>query len=171
MEANEQSQLASTVISQIQASDLKNGMYAIHSKTGYCGQISNLKSIKGGKHGHCKVVYDLSFPHNNGVKKESFKGKKGVKQAFVDKKDYQVSYYDEKTATIVCFDDDMQSMDLSVDGNKKMIAKVKKTMAYAEKERADVYVIVMEVPMVAPKNEEQVEILQIVCDVKTIEPN
>merc|ERR1711971_1126085 len=104
---------------------------------------------------------------NNGTKSESMKGKKGVKQAFVDKKDYQVSYYDEKTATIVCFDDDMQSMDLSVDGNKKMIAKVKKMMAYAEKERVDVYVMVMEVPMVAPK---QVEILQIVCDVKTIEP-
>ena len=171
MSKEEQSQLASTYINQIQAKDVKNGMHVIHAKSGYCGQVGNLKSMKPGKHGHCKVIYDLCFPHNNSVKTESFKGKKGVKQARVERMEYMVSYYDEESATISCFDDGMNSMEMAIDkANKNVIAKLLKTMDW-QNDGKDVYVTVLEVPMVAIKNEENVQILQIVCDVKAIEPN
>jgi len=174
MPKDEKSQLSSTVINQIQAKDLKDGMWCIHSDSGFCGKVQNLKKIKGGKHGHCKVVYELRLPHNNGSKVESFKGKKGIKQAIVDKKDYLVSYYDEDTSSISCYDDDMEQIYLFISNdksNKKIFDKLLKTMELAEKENKDCYVTVLEIPMVSVKNEENIKILQIVFDVKAIDPN
>jgi len=169
MSKGDKAQLSSTVINQIQAKNLKDGMWAIHSVSGYSGKVQGLKKIKDGKHGHCKVVYELRLPHNNGIKVESFKGKKGVKQAYVEKVDYLVSYYDEDTASISCFDDDMKQIDLNIANDK--VDALLKTMELADKEGKDCYVTVLEVPMVSMKNEEDVEILQIVSDAKAVDPN
>ena len=174
MSKDAKSQLASTVINQIQANDLKDGMWCIHSVSGYCGRVQNLKKIKPGKHGHCKVMYELRLPHNNSTKTESFQGKKGVKQALVDRKDYLVSYYDEDMASISCLDDESNQMDLNFtndQANKRVFGNFLKVQDLAEKQGKDCYVTVLEVPMVSMKNEDDVEILQIVCGAKAIDPN
>ena len=168
----DKSQLSSTVINQIQAKKLKDGMYAIHSDSGYCGKVNNLKSIKGGKHGHCKIVYELRLPHNGNIKKESFKGKSIIKQAIIDKKEYLVSYFDDDQ--VVCYNDDFEQIYLFIDNsknNKKLIDKLLKCIDQATNENKDCYVTVTELPMVNMKNEEDVEILQIITDAKVIDPN
>jgi len=174
MSKEDKSQLSSTMINQIQAKDLKDGMWCIHSKSGYSGKVNNLKKIKGGKHGHCKVVYELKLGHNNNIKIESFKGKKIIKQAFVDKKDYLVSYYDNNTNQVICYDEDFEQIYLSISSeksNQKVFDKLLKCISSAETDNKDCYVSVQELPMVSLKNEDDVEILQIICDSKVIDPN
>eukprot|EP01084_Bolivina_argentea_P164311 285668_1 len=168
---DEKSQLSSSSINQIQAKELKDGMWCIHSETGYSGQIKSLKKIKCAKHGHCKVVYELRLPHNNTVKKESFKIKQIIKQSLVNKFDYLVSYYDQTTNQVVCFNDDFEQVYLSISNNKnnKIFDKLLKCIDSAENK--DCYVTVIELPKVSLKNEDDVEILQIIYDVKSIDPN
>ena len=170
---DEKSQLSSSSINQIQAKELRDGMWCIHSETGYSGQINKLKKIKDGKHGHCKVVYELRLPHNNSIKKESFKGKKIVKQAFVDKIDYLISYYDDTTNQVICYNDDFKEQFLSINNHKnnKIFDKLLKCIEDSGNNNKDCYVTVIEIPKVSLKNEDDVEILQIIYDVKAIDPN
>ena len=169
----DKSQLSSMVINYIQAKQVKDGMFMIHSQSGYCGKVEKLKKVSDGKHGHCKVIYELRLLHNGLTKKEAFKGKKIVKQAIINKQDYLVSFYDDQSKQVVCYNDDFEEIYLSIDdkSNKKVFDKLLKCIDSSIEDGKDCYVVTMEIPMVSIKNDQNVELLQIICDVKIIDPN
>ena len=86
--------LSYTAMNQIQAKDIKNGMWCVHNKSGFTGKVDKYHQIKSGKHGHTKCVYELRYPHNNKIAKESCSSKTMIKQAIINKIEYQLSYID-----------------------------------------------------------------------------
>lgn len=87
--------LSYTAMNQIPAKDIRNGMWCIHSKSGFTGQVIKCSHVKSGKRGHTKCVYELRYPHNNKIAKESCSGKTIIKQAIINKIEYQLSYIEK----------------------------------------------------------------------------
>eukprot|EP01083_Nonionella_stella_P230484 814648_1 len=66
-------------------------MWCIHSKSGFTGLVTKYHQVKSGKHGHTKCIYELRYPHNNKVAKESCSAKTLIKEAIVAWKSYLIS--------------------------------------------------------------------------------
>ena len=84
--------LSYTAMNKIQAKDVRNGMWCIHNKSGFTGQVIKCHQIKSGKHGHTKCVYELRYPHNNKIARESCSAKTFVNEAIINRIEYQLSY-------------------------------------------------------------------------------
>eukprot|EP01083_Nonionella_stella_P225099 800609_1 len=89
--------LSYTSLNQIRAKDITDGMWCIHSRSGFTGMVVKYHIVKSGKHGHTKCIYELKYPHNNKTAKESCSGKTIIQQAIVQYKDYLVSHIDKQT--------------------------------------------------------------------------
>ena len=61
-EQDEEEQDLSHLLQPITAHDLKNNAWCIDDKSGYPGQVTQLKKSKTGKHGHAKITYKLVMP-------------------------------------------------------------------------------------------------------------
>lgn len=68
----------SALIKPIKAKAVKNGQWIIDSKSGHGGLVCKLVKSKTGKHGHCKVTYEVRMPHTGKVSAEMFEGKRFV---------------------------------------------------------------------------------------------
>ena len=159
---------------QAQAKSLKIGSYCVDPKSGYPAVVYKCSDSQPGKHGHGKRVIDLRLLHNNRSIKLSFKPKEIIKQPIINKIDYLVSYMDEDMNQIICYDENFEETFLSISNdiyNKKIFDKVKKCICCSEKENKDCYVTVLEAPKQSLKNEDDVEILQIIVDAKLVDPH
>ncbi len=78
----------------MEANDVKPGMWVIDDKSGVPGIVSDLKKVKVGKHGHCKVMYKLKMTHSGKTAFGAHHSTEMVFRAVMDKVDYLFSYLD-----------------------------------------------------------------------------
>eukprot|EP00484_Ammonia_sp_Unknown_P001698 CAMPEP_0197021110 /NCGR_PEP_ID=MMETSP1384-20130603/2018_1 /TAXON_ID=29189 /ORGANISM="Ammonia sp." /LENGTH=171 /DNA_ID=CAMNT_0042448871 /DNA_START=63 /DNA_END=575 /DNA_ORIENTATION=+ len=76
------------LLQPIQAHDLKNGVWCIDEKSGFPGQVSQIKRSAPGKHGHAKFNYKLVSPFNGKTSNPMHAASDQLYRAVMSKRDY-----------------------------------------------------------------------------------
>jgi len=157
----------SSRLTPIHAHDLKNNMWVLDDKSGVPGTVSELKMSKTGKHGHAKFTYKLRMPHSGRSATAMHPGGDHLYQPVMEKLEYLVSHIDGDE-DLVCLDENFEEIYFKVSPDREdVFQKLKETMEQAQTEGKDVYATVLEGPM---KEKEEVTIVQLVVDAKSVAP-
>jgi len=149
------------------AHDLKNNMWCLDDKSGLPGVVSDLKMSKTGKHGHAKFTYKLRMPHSGRASSLMHPGGDHLKRPVMEKIEYLVSHLDGDD-DLICFNDDYEEIYFKVDPERDVYPKIEEAIEKGQSEGKDVYVTVLEGPM--KQGNKEIEILQLVTDVKLVAP-
>jgi len=149
------------------AHDLKNGMWCLDDKTGLPGTVSDLKFSKTGKHGHAKFTYKLRMPHSGRASSAMHPGGDHLSRPVMEKVEYLVSHMDGDE-DLVCLNEDFEEIFFKLSPERaEVYQEVTETITNGQDEGKDVYVTVLEGPK---KVNDNIEILQIVTEVKAVVP-
>jgi len=158
--------LSSRII-PMHAHDLKNGMWCLDDKTGIPGTVCDVKFSKTGKHGHAKFTYKLRMPHSGRASSAMHPGGDHLCKPVMEKIEYLVSHMDGDE-DLVCLNDDFEEIFFKLSPEREDVYKtVTETIETGQDEGKDVYVTVLEGPKKVGDN---IEILQLVTDVKAVDP-
>jgi len=151
----------------IHAHDLKNGQWCLDDKTGMPGTVSDLKFSKTGKHGHAKFTYKLRMPHSGRASSAMHPGGDHLVRPVMEKIEYLVSHMDGDE-DLVCLNEDFEEIYFKLSSSREDVYKeVTETIENGQNDGKDVFVTVLEGPK---KLGDKIEILQIVTDVKAVNP-
>eukprot|EP01083_Nonionella_stella_P027301 75160_1 len=115
----------SHLLEPMQAHDLKHGWWCIDDKSGYPGQVSQLKVSKTGKHGHTKFTYKLSMPHTAKVSNPMHPGNDQLMKPIMKKDEYRfVQFVDEEQKVVECRDHKLIKCNIAITAQPKAYEKV-----------------------------------------------
>merc|ERR1712190_138225 len=153
----------SELLEQIHAHDLKHGMYVIDDKSGYPGQVSNLKRSAPGKHGHAKFTYKLVMNHSGKTSNPMHAGKDQLQRPIMEKEECVfVRFMDDEQQMVEVKDGKGKMRVIAISPDPKVYEKVMTVMERRGKGET-MLMTVLKGPKYSPK---KVSLVECVIDVK-----
>eukprot|EP01084_Bolivina_argentea_P185283 319523_1 len=153
----------------IHAADMQIGMWHIDDKYGLPGIIKQFKKSKRGKHGYCKIWYNVEIPYLN--KQSSFicSGNDLKYTAIMEEIQYLFSHLDGDECgeeDIICLDENCNEIrfKLSKQHNILLYTKICNIIAIGSKQMRNVYIKLLEGPARINGRYGNISIVQLVID-------